>query len=114
MGGLYSMVSFKKVFKINHKLFAIYGILGLFAACSGMKQSEQEKLRRQNAKGEFIYRNHDEYHYVLKTPEHRIREKYPWEMASGGKHPKISKESLPCKSSNLNLSHLEHKDPTPP
>lgn len=47
-----------------------------------MEQSEQKKLRRQNAKGEFIYRNHDEYRYQIDTPKHRIRKPYPWENRS--------------------------------
>lgn len=76
-----------------------------------MEQSEQEKLRRLNAKGEFIHRNHDEYHYLLAAPAHRIREKYPWEMAYIGKHPKITKEYFRCKGSSLNPPHVDHKDP---
>jgi hypothetical protein len=99
------MASFKKVFS--------YGLL-LLTGCSGMEQSEQEKLRRLNAQGEFIYRTHDEYHYVLETPEHRVRERYPWEMAYIGKHAKITKEYFRCKGSSVNPPHIDHKDPTRP
>jgi len=79
-----------------------------------MEQSEQEKLRRHNAKGEYVVRNHDEYHYLLETPELRIRERYPWEMAYVGKHPKITKEYFRCKGSNINPPHIDHKDPSRP
>lgn len=99
------MASFKKVF--NYFLFFLAG-------CSGLEQSEQEKLRRQNAKGEFIHRRHNELHYVLQTPEHRVREHYPWEMAYIGKHPKITKEYFRCKGSSLNPPHMNHKDPSRP
>ncbi len=77
-----------------------------------MEQSEQEKLRRLNAKGEFVLRNHDEYEYRLETPEHRVREKYPWEMAYIGKHSKITKQYFRCKGSSLNPPHVDHKDPS--
>jgi len=53
--------------------------LSLLTACSGMEKSEEEKLRRLNAKGELIHRHHDECNYPLETPEHQTREKYPWE-----------------------------------
>jgi hypothetical protein len=79
-----------------------------------MEQSEQEKLRRLNAKGEFILRTHDEHHYALGTPEHRVRERYPWEMAYIGKHSKISKEYFRCKGSSVNPPHVDHKDPARP
>lgn len=79
-----------------------------------MEQSEQEKLRRQNAKGEFIHRRHDEFNYVIKVPEHRVREKYPWELAYIGKHSKMTKEYFRCKGSSLNPPHGDHKDPSRP
>jgi hypothetical protein len=99
------MASFKKVF--NCFLFFL-------ASCSGMEHSEQEKLRRANAKGEFIHRNHDEYHYTLATPQHCIRKRYPWEMAFIGEHSKITKEYFRCKGSNSNPPHIDHKDPSRP
>lgn len=79
-----------------------------------MEHSEQEKLRQLNANAEFVHRNHDEYHYVLQTPIHKIREKYPWEMAYIGKHPKITKEYFRCKGSSMNPLHVDHKDPFRP
>ena len=79
-----------------------------------MEKSEEEKLRRLNAKGELVLRNHDEYQYALQTPERRVREPYPWEMAYIGKHAKITKEYFRCKGSSLNPPHIDHKDPSRP
>jgi hypothetical protein len=100
------MASFTKVLSL--------GVVFLLAGCSGMEQSEQEKLRRMNAQGEFIHRSHSEHLYPLTTPEHRIREKYPWEMAYIGKHAKVTKEYFRCKGSSINPPHVDHKDPSRP
>ena len=100
------MASFTKVLSLVTAL--------LLAGCSGMERSEQEKLRRLNAKGGFVHRNHDDYHYSLTTPEHRVRDKYPWEMAYIGKHAKITKEYFRCKGSSINPPHVDHKDPARP
>lgn len=88
--------------------------LFFLGACSGLERSEQEKLRRANAQGEFVHRTHDESHYPLETPMHQIREKYPWEMTYHGKHSKITKEYFRCKGSSLNPPHSDHKDPARP
>src|SRR5690348_16839415 len=74
----------------------------LLAGCSGMEQSERDKLREHNAQGEFIYRRHDEYLYPLPNPSHRIRDKYPWEQDRDSELPRITKEYFRCKGSNLN------------
>ncbi len=84
------------------------------SGCSGLEQSEQEKLRRMNTKGEFIHRNHDESYYTLQSPPQKKRELYPWEEANSGAHPKITKEFFRCKGSSSNPPHADHKDPTRP
>jgi len=86
----------------------------LLAGCSGLEKSEQEKLRRNNAQGELIYRHHNEVLYPLETPRHRIREKYPWEESSIGKFPKVTKEHFRCRGSSLNPPHADHKDHSRP
>ncbi len=88
--------------------------MALLAGCSGLEQSEQENLRRNNAKGEFILRNREEYHYSIENPHHRLRKRYPWEHAYVGKHSKISKEFFRCKGNSLNPPHVDHKDPSRP
>lgn len=108
------MASFKKVFTINIEKIRYFLPLVLLAGCSGMEQSEQDNLRRVNAKGEFIHRSHNEYHYSLQTPAHRVREKYPWETSYIGQHSKITKEHFRCKGSSLNPPHSDHKDPSRP
>ncbi|HSW86283.1 MAG TPA: D-Ala-D-Ala carboxypeptidase family metallohydrolase [Rhabdochlamydiaceae bacterium] len=87
------------------------GILIFLTGCSGLEQSEQEKIRRMNAKGEFVYRTHDEYLYAIGTPKHRLREKYPWEETLIGNHSKITKEFFRCRGSSLNPAHVNHADP---
>ncbi len=84
------------------------------SGCSGLEQSEQEKLRRMNTKGEFIHRNHDESYYTLQIPPQKKRELYPWEEACTGAHAKITKEFFRCKGSSSNPPHADHKDPTRP
>ena len=54
-------------------------LLALLTGCSGMEMSEQENLRRHNAKGEFVLRTRNERHFSLETPRHRIRKPYTWE-----------------------------------
>jgi hypothetical protein len=111
------MASFKKEFKHfvrKNTLFDFFLVLALLTACSGMEKSEQEKLRRLNAKGEFVHRHHDEYHYALGVPKHLVREKYPWESSYVGKHAKITKEYFRCKGSSVNPPHVDHKDPARP
>lgn len=89
--------------RVTKKIF----ILLLLVGCSPLEQSEQDKLRRMNAKGEFIYRNHDEKHYCLETPKHRVRTSYPWESAYVGKLKRITREFFRCKGTQLNPVHID-------
>jgi len=66
----------------SRKIFIILQTLSLLSGCSGMEKSEQEKIREQNAKGEYIYRHHDEMLYQVEAPKHQTREPYPWEQES--------------------------------
>jgi hypothetical protein len=66
--------------------FGIYGFL-LFlllatAACSGLETSERDKVREQNAKGEYIYRQHNDHHYPIIPATPQTRDPYPWEDTS--------------------------------
>lgn len=93
---------------------ALKSLLGLslcLMGCSGLEQSEQEQLRRLNAKGEYIYRHHDEILYPLVVPRHQVRERYPWEETLIGQNFKITKEFFRCKGSPLNPASINHKDP---
>ena len=76
--------------------------------CSGMEQSEREKLRRQNCKAEAIHRSHNDFFYPIPTPAHTPRSQYPWE--SEANLPRITKEFFRCKGSSLNPPSNEHTD----
>lgn len=67
-----------------------------------MQESEQDLLRRQNRRGEFIYRNDADCRLALPVPEHRTRALYPWEEAYMGAHPRITREFFRCRGSALN------------
>jgi len=77
-------------------------VLSLLGGCSGLEESEKEKIRQMNAIGEYIYRSHDEEHFALKTPKKHIRENYPWEEVYIGEHVRITKEFFRCKGNSKN------------
>ncbi|MGH2637853.1 MAG: hypothetical protein ACRDF4_00975 [Rhabdochlamydiaceae bacterium] len=70
---------FKKKYINVQKGFILICLSAVFG-CSGHEKSEQDRLRVQNAKGEYIYRHHDEKKYPLKTPTPQAHEPYPWEV----------------------------------
>ncbi len=61
------------------KFFTISILLHCFSGCSGLEESEKEKIRKANATAERIYRNQGEYPYQIDPERHREREAYPWE-----------------------------------
>ena len=78
----------------------------LLFSCSGLEQSEQEKVRKQNVSKQRIYRKSDEKLYTLSAPTSQKRELYPWEKGYIGEYPKITKEFFRCKGSSSNLARL--------
>lgn len=84
----------------------------MLAGCSGMEKTEKEKIRQRNCKGEYIYRNHNDFFYPISTPTHTPRSSYPWE--SEANFPRITKEYFRCKGSSLNPPLLDTKDPDNP
>lgn len=89
------------------RLFWI-GVLFLFlGGCSGLEQSEQEKLRKANLKGEFILRNHDEFSFLIYPPKYRTRSRYPWEHNYVGNFPKITKEFFRCRGKSTHPERIE-------
>lgn len=92
----------------------ILSLLFLLTACSGLEQSEQEKVRRRNCKGEYIYRKKLENVYAIVDPLHTPRSLYPWE--SPVHLPRITKDFFRCKGNPLNPPVLEsstEQTPTP-
>lgn len=67
--------------------------------CSGLEQSEQEKIRRRNCRGEYIYRSKNEHYYTISDPIHTPRSLYPWE--SPVHLPRITKDFFRCKGNSL-------------
>ena len=80
MALLFSNPHSKKIFIILQT-----GILFFLMGCSGLEKSEQDKLRENNAKGEYVYRNHNEVTYPVVPPRLREREAYPWETEASDK-----------------------------
>ena len=77
-------------------------VLAVVCACSSSDKPDADSLRRNNQKGEYIYRQHDETLFETSRPERKHPEPYPWEKELAGKYPKITKEFFRCKGSQLN------------
>ncbi len=81
-------------------------LLLILCSCSGLEQSEQDRLRKANAKGEFILRNQNEFSYLIHPPKYRERKKYPWEGNFVGNFPKITKEFFRCRGKSTNVARV--------
>ena len=68
-----------------------------------------EKIKKTNAKIEKIYRHHDEHFFIIETPEHRVRDLYPWEMGTIGNFARITKEFFRCNGNGVNTPLIEGK-----
>ena len=64
--------------------------------------SEEHRLRKQNLKGEYVYRLHDEYFFKPPPPLPQTRADYPWEGKCVRGLPRITKEFFRCKGNPLN------------
>ncbi len=89
---------------LKHSFFYFFLLL---IGCSGLEQAEQEKIRRQNARAEMIYRRHDEMHYAILPLEPRVREYYPWEEGNSGGFPPITKEWFRCRGRGSNPARID-------
>lgn len=77
-------------------------ILFLFlTGCSGMKKSEEGRIRKNNEVQEKIYRKNGEKVFSLPEPVRKTPH-YPWEERFIGDIPKIAKEYFRCKGSFCN------------
>lgn len=77
-------------------------ILLLFLFCASCKNTSEVNKKGIQAKGEYLYRLHDEYLFVAEPPQKVPQEPYPWEEGQVGNLPKITKEYFRCKGSSLN------------
>lgn len=88
-------------------------LLLALTGCSGLEDSEREKLRKMNASGEHIYRSHDEVLFAVKKPVHFVRENYPWEDSYIGNQIKITKEFFRCKGNSQHQAITKQTDGQP-
>ncbi|MBI3237116.1 MAG: hypothetical protein HYZ48_05415 [Chlamydiales bacterium] len=98
-----------KLTKVLNAISLIYFLNLLLSGCSGLEKSEQGKARQLNTKAEFIHRSHDETYFTLLPPPLKEQERYPWEEAHPGAHPKITKEFFRCKGSSSNPPYFNEK-----
>lgn len=68
-------------------------------SCSGLEQSEQEKIKKLHAHAEPILRYAHETFHAISFPEKKERERYSWENTKAHQFAKITKEALRCKGS---------------
>lgn len=61
------------------RFIKIFIPFALITSCSSPENFEQEKIREQNAKGEFIYRKSSETFYQPGPLKKRTPEPYPWD-----------------------------------
>ncbi len=95
-----------------NRTIRICGLISILVSCSGFERSEQEKVRRRNSKGEYIYRAENDVFSPIAPPQHMPRSSYPWETEA---HlPRITKEFFRCKGSPLNAPYTSLSDPEKP
>lgn len=84
----------KMIIKRKNVVFIL--ALGLWG-CSGLEQSEQEKIKKMHALSEPILRYATEQFHPISFPEKKVRERYSWENTLAHQFPKITKEAFRCK-----------------
>ncbi|MBI5274652.1 MAG: hypothetical protein HY860_06350 [Chlamydiales bacterium] len=89
-------------------------LLLLLCACSGLEQSQNERIKRNNEVEEFIYRNDNEKVYPDVVWIVQEREKYPWEEEYLGTIPKITKEYFRCKGKSDNKEQIRYNKNSQP
>lgn len=84
-------------------IFLLFIAAFLVAGCSSSEDAEGDRARLQNAIGEYIYRNHNEYLFKVEPPIKSSPALYPWQSTSSRR---ITKEYFRCKGSSLNPPHI--------
>ena len=62
-------------------VFDLFFLSLVLFGCSGLEKSEQEKIRKNNARSEPILRVEGERFYEIRFPDRKDREPYPWELS---------------------------------
>jgi len=60
----------------------------------------------RNAKGEYIYRKHNESFFNIPPAEKMIATSYPWDKSAVGSQMTLTKEHFRCKGNSLNPCHI--------
>lgn len=82
-------------------------LLVALAGCSGLEDSEKERIRRMNATGEYIYRSCDEIYFALPPLTKYLRPLYPWENTYVGNQVRITKDFFRCKGDSHHAPKIE-------
>lgn len=100
-------------FSLFSIVFVIVSILT--NACTSSDDNQQKQLRKENLKGEYIYRHHNDSLLSGMKPELVRADPYSWEQQMVGKHPKITKDFFRCKGSSLNpIKFVQKKEESVP
>lgn len=74
----------------------------LLSACSSSDQQTESALKKQNQKGEYIYRKDGEFFFAVSDPKPREKFPYPWQKTQKNGLRKITKDYFRCNGSSLN------------
>lgn len=73
----------------------------LFCSCQGSDLTSDAEQKRNNQKGEYLYRTHDQVTAI--PPMEKVPlPAYPWEKEAPGQLPSVTKEYFRCRGSSLN------------
>ncbi len=81
-------------------MILLYLIMIVLFGCSGLEESQQEKMKQNNVVREKIFRKSGDNFYAIQAPAQQKRERYPWEENYEGSFAKITKEYFRCKGSS--------------
>ena len=91
---------------LSSSTFIYIVLAAAFIGCTSSEDRDSKQFQPHNAKGEYIYRKHDESFFAVAPPEKVPPKAYPWNASEASAHTKISKEFFRCKGSSLNPCHV--------
>lgn len=87
------------------QLFILFFSFLFFTSCDNGASSAASLQKEVSAKGEYIYRRHNEI-LAIPSVQKKTSVAYSWKKEMPGNYPKISKEYFRCKGSHLNPYRL--------
>ncbi len=85
------------MYKLLLKLALIF-----LTACDSSAPSHKDNLSQSIAKGEYIYRRHDDTLFQPPSPQRQPLPVYPWKNIRDGEHRPLTKYHFRCKGYSLN------------